>query len=185
MKEVSFMLELKSSVLLVIDVQEKLFRAISEKEKRLDNLQRLVKGIQVLEVPLIVTEQYPKGLGPTVKEIADLLPGFKPIAKTSFSCCGDKAFSREFKKLDRKQVLLAGIESHVCVYQTAADLIGSGYEVHAVGDAISSRTEENRQVGLKMMEGLGVKPTSTETVLFELLKIAEGDKFKAISKIVR
>jgi nicotinamidase-related amidase len=179
------MLELNSSVLLVIDVQEKLFRAISAKEKMLDNLQRLIKGIKVLEIPIIVTEQYPKGLGPTVKEIASLLTGVKPIPKTSFSCCGDKAFSKEFERLGRRQVLLAGIESHVCVYQTAADLINAGCEVYVVGDAVGSRTEENHEVGLKMMEGLGVKPTSTETVLFELLKIAEGDKFKAISKIVR
>jgi nicotinamidase-related amidase len=179
------MLEVRSSVLLVIDVQEKLFRAISEKEKMLDNLQRLIKGIQVLEVPVIATEQYPKGLGPTIKEVADLLIGVRPIAKTSFSCCGDKAFLKEFERLGRRQVLLAGIESHVCVYQTAADLINAGCEVYAVGDAVGSRTEENRQVGLKMMEGLGVKPTSTETVLFELLKVAEGEKFKAISKIVR
>jgi nicotinamidase-related amidase len=124
-------------------------------------------------------------LGPTVKEVADLLTGVKPIPKTSFSCCGDEAFLEEFEGLDRWQVLLAGIESHVCVYQTAADLIDAGYQVYAVGDAIGSRTEENREMGLKMMEGLGVKPTSTEAVLFELLKVAEGEKFKAISKIVR
>jgi nicotinamidase-related amidase len=179
------MLEVGSSVLLVIDVQEKLFRAISEKEKMLDNLQRLIKGIKVLEVPIIVTEQYPQGLGPTIKEIASLLTGVRPIEKTSFSCCGDKAFLKEFERLGRRQVLLAGIESHVCVYQTAADLISSGCEVYAVGDAVGSRTEDNREVGLKIMEGLGAKLTSTETVLFELLKIAEGDKFKAISQIVR
>jgi nicotinamidase-related amidase len=179
------MLEVRSSVLLVIDVQEKLFRVISEKEKMLDNLQRLIKGIQVLEVPVIATEQYPKGLGPTIKEVADLLIGVRPIAKTSFSCCGDKAFLKEFERLGRRQVLLAGIESHVCVYQTAADLINAGCEVYAVGDAVGSRTEENLQTGLRMMERLGANPTSTETVLFELLKIAEGEKFKAISKIVR
>jgi nicotinamidase-related amidase len=179
------MLEVRSSVLLVIDVQEKLFRVISEKEKMLDNLQRLIKGIQVLEVPVIATEQYPKGLGLTIKEVADLLIGVRPIAKTSFSCCGDKAFLKEFERLGRRQVLLAGIESHVCVYQTAADLINAGCEVYAVGDAVGSRTEENLQTGLRMMERLGANPTSTETVLFELLKIAEGEKFKAISKIVR
>ena len=179
------MLDVAKAVLLVIDVQEKLFRAILEKEKRLDSLQRLIKGIQVLEVPVIATEQYPKGLGPTIKEIASLLGEVKPIPKTSFSCCGDRVFLREFEKLDRRQVLLAGIERHVCVYQTAADLINAGYEVYAVSDAIGSRTEENREIALRMMEGLGVKPTSTEAVLFELIKVAEGQKFKAISQIVR
>lgn len=179
------MLEVDRAVLLVIDVQEKLFRVIAEKERRLDSLQRLIKGIKVLGVPVILTEQYPQGLGPMVKEVADLLPGVEPLAKTSFSCWGDKAFREEFKKLGRQQVLLAGIESHVCVYQTAADLIASGYEVYAVSDAVGSRTEENRATGLGLMGEMGVQLTSTETVLFELLKVAEGDKFKAISKIVR
>jgi nicotinamidase-related amidase len=178
-------LDVDSSVLLVIDVQEKLFRAISEKEKLLDNLQRLIKGIKVLEVPILLTEQYPQGLGPTIKEIASLLTEIRPIPKTSFSCCGDGAFLKELEELDRRQFLLAGIESHVCVYQTAADLTSSGYEVYAVSDAIGSRTGENREMGLKMMERLGVNPTSTEAVLFELLKVAEGDRFKAISQIVR
>jgi nicotinamidase-related amidase len=179
------MLEVDETVLLVIDVQEKLFRVIAEKDKRLDSLQKLIEGIQVLEVPVIVTEQYPRGLGPTIKEVASLLAGVKPIAKTSFSCCGDCAFLKEFKKLDRTQALLTGLEGHVCVYQTAADLISSGCEVYAVSDAIGSRTAENREIALRMMEGLGVKLTSTEAVLFELLKVAEGDKFKAISQIIR
>jgi nicotinamidase-related amidase len=179
------MLEVDKAVLLVIDVQDSLFRAISAKEKVLDNLQRLIKGIRVLEVPIMATEQYPKGLGPTIEAVAALLTGIKPIAKTSFSCCGDEAFLKEFEKLDRKQVLLAGIEGHVCVYQTAADLVDSGCEVYAVSDAIGSRTAENRDTGLRMMERLGVNPTSTEAVLFELLKVAEGEKFKAISRIIR
>ena len=179
------MLDVDRSVLLVIDVQEKLLRVISKREKLVDNLQRLIKGIQVLEVPVLLTEQYPQGLGPTTKEIALLLTNTKPIPKTSFSCCGDGAFLKELEKLDKSQVLISGIESHVCVYQTAADLICSDYEVHAISDAISSRTEENRETGLKMMNQLGVNVTSTETVLFELLKVAEGDRFKAISHIVR
>ena len=140
------MLEVDSTVLLVIDVQEKLFRVIYQKEKLVDNLQRLIKGIQVLEVPVLVTEQYPRGLGPTIQEIAPLLADIQPLPKTSFSCCGDKAFLQELKTLGRKQVLISGIESHVCVYQTAADLICSGYEVYAVSDVISSRTEENREI---------------------------------------
>jgi len=179
------MLDAERSVLLVVDVQEKLFRVAFKREKLVDNLQRLIKGIQVLEVPVLLTEQYPQGLGPTIKEITLLLTNIKPIPKTSFSCCGDRAFLKELEKLDRRQVLISGIESHVCVYQTAADLICSGYEVHVVSDAISSRTEENREIGLKMMGRLGVNLTSTEAVLFELLKVAGGDKFKAISQIVR
>ena len=179
------MLTVTDSVLLVVDVQEKLFRVMYQKEQLADNLQRLIKGIQVLEVPVLVTEQYPRGLGPTIPEISKLLPDSRPMAKVSFSCCGDEAFLQAFKQLRRKQVLIAGIESHVCVYQTAADLLAAGYEVYVVNDAISSRTEQNKDTGIKMMIQLGAKLTSTEASLFELLKVAKGDKFKAISQIVR
>jgi nicotinamidase-related amidase len=179
------MLTVTDSVLLVIDVQEKLFRVMYQKEQLDDNLQRLIKGIKVLEIPVLVTEQYPQGLGPTIPEIAQLLAGVKPYPKVNFSCCGDEAFLQAFKRLGRKQALIAGIESHVCVYQTASDLIAAGYEVYVVSDAVSSRTEQNRDTGLKMMIQLGAKLTSTEAVLFELLKMAKGDKFKAISQIVR
>jgi nicotinamidase-related amidase len=126
------MLTVTDSVLLVVDVQEKLFRVMYQKEQLADNLQRLIKGIQVLEVPILVTEQYPQGLGPTIPEIAQLLAAVKPYPKVNFSCCGDDDFSAGFKQLRRKQVLIAGIESHVCVYQTAADLIAAGYEVYVV-----------------------------------------------------
>jgi nicotinamidase-related amidase len=179
------MLTVTDSVLLVIDVQEKLFRVMYQKEQFADNLQKLIKGIQVLEIPILVTEQYPQGLGATIPEIARLLPDTKPIPKVSFSCCGDEAFLQAFKQLHRKQVLIAGIESHVCVYQTAADLIAAGYEVDIVSDAIASRTEQNKDTGIKMMLQSGAKLTGTEAALFELLKVAKGDKFKAISQIVR
>ena len=179
------MLTVTDSVLLVVDVQEKLFRLMYQKEQLADNLQRLIKGIQVLEVPILVTEQYPQGLGPTIPEIATLLTAVKPYPKVNFSCCGDAAFMQAFQQLHRKQVLIAGIESHICVYQTAADLIAAGYEVYAVGDAVSSRTQQNRDTGIKMMIQLGAKLTSTEAVLFELLKVAKGEKFKAISQIVK
>jgi nicotinamidase-related amidase len=179
------MLTVADSVLLVIDIQEKLFRVMYQKEQLADNLQRLIKGIQVLGVPVLVTEQYPHGLGPTIPEIAGLLPAVKPYPKFNFSCCGDGAFLQAFQLLHRKQVLIAGIESHICVFQTAADLIAAGYEVYVVGDAVSARTEQNKDVGIKMMLQSGAKLTSTEAALFELLKVAKGDKFKAINQIVR
>ena len=166
------MLTTDNSVLLVIDVQEKVFRAINQKERLLDNLQRLIKGIKVLEIPILLTEQYPQGLGTTIPEIAQLLLDSKPIPKICFSCCGDAGFLQELKKLNRKQVLIAGIESHVCVYQTTADLIVADYEVYAISDTIFSRTDQNRDIGLNMMTQLGAKLTSTEAALFELLKVA-------------
>ena len=141
------MLQADSAVLLIIDVQEKLFRVMHQKEELVVNLQKLIKGISVLEIPVLVTEQYPQGLGATIPEIAQLLPDIRPIPKVSFSCCGDDTFLQAFKKLRRKQVLIAGIESHICVYQTAADLIVADYEVYAVSDTISSRTGQNREVG--------------------------------------
>jgi len=179
------MLAVESTVLVVIDVQEKLSRVIYQRETLVDNLQKLIKGVQVLEVPVLLTEQYPQGLGSTIQEVAPLLTNIHPLPKVSFSCCGDEVFLQKLEVVGRKQVLISGIESHVCVYQTVSDLINSGYEVHVVIDAISSRTKENREIGLKMMTQLGAKITSTEAVLFELLKVAEGDKFKSISRIVK
>ena len=156
-----------------------------EREILLKNLLKLIKGAQVLGIPIIVTEQNPGKLGPTETEIAQLLPDFQPIPKLSFSCCGDQCFLQEMEALKRKQVLITGIETHVCVYQTVMDLLNSGYEVQVVADAISSRTVENREIGLKRMVEEGARLTSVETVLFELLRVAEGERFKEISRIVK
>ena len=179
------MLNVDSTVLVVIDVQEKLFRLIYQREKLVDNLQRLIRGIQVLRIPIILTEQYPQGLGPTIPEVAALLTDVQPLPKLSFSCYGDEQFINALEALRRKQVLVAGIESHVCVYQTVVDLLSAGYQVNLVIDAVSSRTSENREVGINKMSHAGAFLTSTETVLFELLKVAKGEQFKAISKIVK
>jgi nicotinamidase-related amidase len=179
------MLEIDNTVLLVIDVQEKLLPVMHEKEKLVGNMQNLIHGMQVLEIPIILTEQYPRGLGKTVTEISELLTGVAPLAKTSFSCYGDAEFKNRLDACSRKQILVCGIECHVCVYQTAMDLKQAGYEVQVVADAVSSRTAENRETGLNLMRQMGITVTSSETVLFELLKIAEGEKFKAISRIFK
>lgn len=179
------MLGVESTVLIVIDVQEKLMRAMYQRDKLIDNLQKLIKGIQVLGIPVLVTEQYPPGLGATIPEISQLLCNLQPLPKISFSCYGDENFVRRFEALGRRQILVSGIESHVCVYQSASDLIKSGYEVHVVTDAVSSRTLENVKIGFNLMERIGAVLTSTEAVLFELLRVAEGEKFKTISRIVK
>jgi nicotinamidase-related amidase len=179
------MLDVANTVLIVIDIQEKLSRVIYQRENLISNLQKLIKGIQVLEVPIIITEQYPQGLGPTIQEVASLTTDIPPLPKTSFSCYGDEKFLHKFESLHRKQVLVCGIESHVCVYQTVSHLVSAGYETHVVTDAISSRTPENRQTGFDMMSQIGARPTSTEAVLFELLKVAEGERFRKISQIVK
>jgi nicotinamidase-related amidase len=173
------------TALLVIDMQERLFPVMHEKEKLLRNMLKLIRGAQVLEIPVILTEQYPKGLGPTLPEVKELLPDIKPIEKVSFNCCDEEVFCRALGALKRKQLLVAGIEAHICVYQTAMALCRAGYEVQVVGDCTSSREPENRLVALFKLGAAGVSPTTTEMALFELLKVAVGDKFKQISNIVK
>jgi nicotinamidase-related amidase len=179
------MLNIDKTALVIIDVQEKLSSVMHEKGKLFENLQKLVKGAQILGIPIVITEQNPNGLGPTVPELAPLLTDIKPVTKFSFSCCGEEPFLREIEKLNRKQILLAGIEAHVCVYQTAIDLIEAGYEVHTVVDCVSSRTPENKNLALDKMKSEGARLTSVEIALFELLRTAKSPRFKELSKIVK
>jgi nicotinamidase-related amidase len=179
------MLTSDKSVLVVIDMQGKLAQSMYRKELLFENVEKIIKGAQVLGIPMLLTEQNPKGLGPTIPEVADLVPNVRRIPKLSFSCCGDELFLKELSALQRCQVLLTGIEAHVCLYQTTVDLVASGYEVHVVADAVSSRTAENRDIGLQKMKDAGASITSVETVLFELLRVAEGYRFKEILNIVK
>jgi nicotinamidase-related amidase len=174
-----------NTVVVAIDFQERLFPVMYEKEKLLKNVLKLVKGSQTLNVPIILTEQYPKGLGPTLPEIKELLPDVTPIEKTCFSCCDDGDFTRALETTKRKQVLICGIEAHICVYQTAMALLRAGYEVQVVADCVSSRDPENKMVSLFKMGSGGAGPTTVETALFELLKVGRGDTFKEISNIVK
>ena len=174
-----------NTVLVVIDFQERLFPVMHDKEKLLRNVVKLIKGVKVLEIPVVLTEQYPKGLGPTIPEIKELLPDIKPIEKVCFNCCDEESFCKSLESLKRRQVLIAGIEAHICVYQTAITLSRAGYEVQVVGDCVSSREPENKLVSLFKMGAAGISPTTTEMALFELLKVAKGDKFKQISNIVK
>jgi nicotinamidase-related amidase len=178
-------LDAANAVLLLIDFQERLFPVMHEKEKLLKNVIKLIKGARVLEIPIILTEQYPKGLGPTLPEIKELIPEVKPIEKVCFSCSDEPAFNTALKSLKRKQVLIAGIEAHICVYQTAMALARSGYAVQVVTDGTSSRDPDNKVTALTRFRVMGILPTTTEMALFELLKIAQGDKFKQISSIVK
>ena len=179
------MLTTENSALVLVDVQGKLAQAMHAKEEFFDSIIRLVKGARILELPILWNEQNPAGLGPTIPEIAELLPNQKPLSKLSFSCCGNEDFIKELKKLNRPNLLVAGIETHVCVYQTAADLIDQNFAVQVVADAVASRTAENKQIGLEKCKQAGAGLTSTETVLFELLRIAKGDKFKEIINVVK
>ena len=179
------MLKIENTILLLVDFQGKLAHLMYEKELLFNNLQKLIKGIQVLGIPIIWVEQNPQGLGPTIPEIADILSNIQPISKMSFSSCRNNDFLQALNALNRKQVLVAGIEAHICVYQTAADIVDIGYEVQVVTDAVSSRSVGNKEIGLQRMRDSGVSLTSVETALFELLKVAEGEQFKEILKIVK
>jgi nicotinamidase-related amidase len=178
-------LNINDTILILIDFQERLFPAMYEKEKLLNNVLKLTRGAQVLQIPVVVTEQYPKGLGPTLPEIKGLLPDIKPIEKICFSCCDNEAFCRIIGESGRRQLLIAGIEAHICVYQTAMEMSRRSYQVRVISDCISSRDPENKRVALSNMTAAGISPTTSEMVLFELLKKAGGDNFKQISAIVK
>jgi nicotinamidase-related amidase len=173
------------TALVVVDVQEAFRPAVGDFDQVARNAAILVEGANVLGVPVLVTEQYPKGLGSTVPEVAGRLEGITPIEKLCFSAAESDAFNRALEESGRDQVLLCGIESHVCVSQTADDLLERGLEVHVAQDAVASRTEDNRRVGLHKMERGGAVITSVETALFELLGAAGTPEFKAVQKLVK
>lgn len=179
------MLTIANTVLLVVDVQGNLAHMMDEKQRLFDNLRKMIEGAHILEVPIIVTEQNPAGLGRTIPEIAYLLTNTQPISKMSFSCCRNEAFLQSLQALKRQQILITGIETHICVYQTTVGLLDLGYEVQVVVDAVASRTADNKAIGLEKMKSIGASVTSTEMALYELLQVAEGPQFKRILKIIK
>jgi nicotinamidase-related amidase len=179
------MLSKDTCALVVIDVQGKLARLMYDKDELLENSVKLVKGARALGVPVVWTEQLPDKIGGTLPALKAELEGLAPIVKKHFSCCGEPAFHRELQRVNRKQVLVAGIEAHICVYQTILDLLNFGYEVHAVADAISSRVQRNYDIAMRRIWEEGARVTCVEMVLFELLKVAEGEKFKQILKVIK
>jgi nicotinamidase-related amidase len=179
------MLSRTNAVLIIIDIQGNLAQAMYDKENLFANNVKLIQGFKAFNLPIIFTEQIPQKLGKTLPVISQELDGIEPIAKETFSCWDDRNFIKQLKGLSRRHIVLAGIECHVCVYQTALDLISNGYNVHLVTDAVSSRTPENRQVGIDAIKSAGAHLTSTEMVLFELLRTAADPKFKDIFKIVK
>ncbi|MCU0370103.1 MAG: hydrolase [Bacteroidales bacterium] len=170
---------------LVIDIQEKLFPYISGHETLALNAGILIKGLQVLGVPVIVTEQYTKGLGPTVGPIRELFTGGQPVEKLAFSCCDEPKFLTQLSVLEKKFIVITGIESHVCVLQTAIDLLEKDFIPVIVEDCVSSRRLNDKHMAIARMRRLGAVITTYESVLFELLRYSGTDEFKAISKLVK
>ncbi|HCO95265.1 MAG TPA: hydrolase [Phycisphaerales bacterium] len=179
------MLDIQQCCLAVIDVQGKLAQSMHGREALFKNIQILIRTTNILEIPILWCQQCPDALGPTVPEIAQLLADIEPINKSAFSCCGNEQFSTRLKDLARNQILLCGIETHVCIYQTAVDLLGQDFNVHVIADAVSSRAPENKQIALNKLAAEGAKISCTEMALFELLKTAEHPKFRQIAKLIK
>ncbi len=173
-------LDADQCVLLVVDIQEKLLPPIFEKDRLVRNSQLLIRLARILNLPVVATTQYAKGLGNTVPEVASLLPASEAIDKLEFSCFGSDVFCSQLKRLpgNRNTVLLCGMESHICVTQTALGALRQGYLVHVASDAVSSRTEWNWKIGLDRMRAAGAIISSTEMIIYELLRRSGSAAFK-------
>jgi isochorismate hydrolase len=170
------------SLLVIIDMQERLVPVISEKQMVLENIAKLIKFSYIVGIPVVLTEQ--QKLGPTLPEINKELIGVQPITKIEFDCFGSNVFRQQISRIDRNTLIIAGIEAHICVAQTAVHAV-SQYTVHVVSDAISSRSPHNREVALQRMQQSGVTITSTEMVMYELLGKAGTDSFREVLKLVK
>jgi nicotinamidase-related amidase len=179
------MLDIRNCCLVVVDVQGKLAQLMHDKQSLFKNIQILIQSAQILNIPILWCQQCPDSLGPTVPEIAEHLAGNEPINKAAFSCCGTEQFNIRLNESARRQVLLCGIETHVCIYQTAVDLLRKGFGVDVLADAVSSRTPENKQIAVKRMSAEGVNISCTEMAIFELLKTAEHPQFKQIASLIK
>ena len=179
------MLDIQNCCLVVVDVQGKLAKLMYDKQALFKNIQILIKAAEILNIPILWCQQCPDALGPTIPEIEQLLTDNEPIDKSAFSCCGAEQFNIKLNDLKRRQALLCGIETHVCIYQTAVDLLRKGFSVDVVADAVSSRTPENKQIAINRMTAEGINISCTEMALFELLKTAEHPQFKQVAKLVK
>jgi nicotinamidase-related amidase len=182
-----FLLEPARAVLVVIDVQEKLCAAMDENVLRqlIRNAGILLESAKELAIPVIFTEQYVKGLGPTLTELKQRAPAAPCHEKLTFSCCGNEAFVKQLKASGKTQIIVCGMETHVCVLQTVIELLDEGFDVHIVKDAVMSRSSDNKQTAIESMALAGAVPTCTEAVAFQLLKVAGTDSFKKLSRLVK
>lgn len=180
------MLILTQSALTVIDMQEAFRTKILDFSEVAERIATMVKAAKLLQLPIIVTEQYPKGLGHTATEILEVLPAStKVIEKTSFSSCGAQQFQAQLENTGAKQVIVCGIEAHICVNQTVHDLIASGFQVHLITDCVTSRKQNDKEVGIRKMELGEAIPSSLEMALFEMLQDARHEQFKAIQGLIK
>jgi nicotinamidase-related amidase len=175
----------EKTCLLIIDVQERILPVIKDHQSITENILKLIKGFKIMGLPIYLTEQYPKGLGPTIDLITKELDDLNPIEKMSFSCSGANKLFTVLKNKKLLQIVVAGIEAHVCVQQTVLDLLANDFQVNVAADAISSRREKDYLLATDRMQIYGAEVSSTESVLFELLNVCGTEEFRAISKIVK
>jgi nicotinamidase-related amidase len=180
-----FFLNQQNTALVIIDIQEKLAAVMKHKDQVVNNCLHLVELAGLLNIPILLTEQYPKGLGTTIPEIQEALPVYSPFEKTAFNCCQEAGFLGKVASIGRKTLLLTGMETHVCVLQTSLGLMQEGYHVQVVQDAVCSRTKSNFRSGLGFMRDAGTVITNTETVLFQILERAGTEAFKVISRRIK
>lgn len=180
------MLHSDDAIVVVVDMQEPFLRNIYERERVIKSVCRLLEGANILRVPIVSTVQNMKSLGDVIPEVKELLPRFlPPFDKMCFSCYADPGFASELNRSGRRQVILCGVETHICVSQTALAMTSAGFQVHVCADAVSSRTAENWRIGLEKARQGGALVTSLEAALFEILKVADTADFKAILKVIK
>ncbi|MEG3617572.1 hydrolase [Magnetovibrio sp. PR-2] len=178
-------MDAKQSCLVVIDIQSKLNPVMFDEGRAPQGAAKLLLGADILNIPAMVTEQYSKGVGPTVDDLQDFMPEGSPLEKDTFSCCANAEFMARFKATGATQAILCGIEAHICVLQTALNLLEAGYEVFVVEDATASRTPENHRAGLERIRQHGGQVVVVESVLFEWLKKSGTAEFKHISQLIK
>ena len=179
------MLSTENALLLLIDFQVRLMPVISGKEELTEKTETMIRGCRLLDVPILTTQQYTKGLGDTIPELKDALGEFKEIEKITFSCCGTPEFMAKLEETGRKNIIVTGVEAHICVQQTVLDLLDKGYNVYVISDCIGSRSAIDLVCAEKRMQQAGAIFTTMESVLFEFLKSADHPKRKEISNLVK
>ncbi|MCI0493874.1 hydrolase [candidate division KSB1 bacterium] len=178
-------LQKKTTGLLIIDIQQRINAVMKYRKRVVDNVVKLIKGFQILNLPIFITEQYRKGLGPTEQPILDVLNQPSIVEKIHFSCCAATPLMDQIRQRNIQQIVICGIETHVCVLQTSLDFLAEGFQVHLVLDAVSSRKKHDHEMAIDRLTQTGVIPTTIESVLFELLIRADNQEFKQISQLIK
>jgi len=179
------LIDRENTGLLVVDVQEKLMQVMGRKQRVIDNIIKLLHLSKLFNLPVILTEHYLKWLGPTLPEIIESLSTYEPIQKLHFNCCDVDTFNKRLESRGFKNIIVTGVESHICIFQTCVSILEKGYQVHVPQDAVDSRTDENWRVGLGLIKKAGAFITSTETVIYQILKKAGTKEFKKMLKVIR